>query len=360
MTRKVTAQFRSQQTKLLLAFCLVLVFMPVNQISPVFGLSANEQKAQKEDKALTLCEEGKKLLHDNRNIEALDKLREAAFLLPDVGVLRLNYALALAKTGNRAQAIKEAKLAATLDPNLDVAWLHLGSLYQIAGQLEDSVASYSEYLKRFPDSEEAPKIKSLIGLLQIEQKRREKNGSTINSQDNPDYLNDVIGRGVNRWPAARMPLKVYIDPGSGVKGYMPNFTRIFEAAFEEWSKASNGLIRFTFVTNEDDADIQCYFVGDVNELPTTGEAGHAVSRRNAEGLNRSVIKILTEPEEGKFSRPENSIRNVCLHEIGHALGLGGHSNNPDDVMYSSEQGDKPIKISNRDSATIVRLYQMKL
>ena len=54
---------------------------------------------------------------------------------------------------------------------------------------------------------------------------------------------------------------------------------------------------------------------------------------------------------------ENRIRQITLHEIGHALGITGHTTNPNDAMFFSVTlEDRWKDLSARDAATIVRMY----
>ena len=57
---------------------------------------------------------------------------------------------------------------------------------------------------------------------------------------------------------------------------------------------------------------------------------------------------------------DNRMRTVCLHEVGHVLGMGGHTTNPEDIMfYTSSLADVPKHLSARDRATLVRLYSSR-
>ncbi|MCM1982487.1 matrixin family metalloprotease [Lyngbya confervoides] len=50
------------------------------------------------------------------------------------------------------------------------------------------------------------------------------------------------------------------------------------------------------------------------------------------------------------------IRAATRHELGHALGIWGHSPNPEDVLYAA-QVRQPPPISDRDINTLKRIYQ---
>jgi predicted Zn-dependent protease len=52
---------------------------------------------------------------------------------------------------------------------------------------------------------------------------------------------------------------------------------------------------------------------------------------------------------------EAGLRATARHELGHALGLWGHSTHPEDVMYPTQMGNYP-PISDRDLKTLQWLY----
>jgi predicted Zn-dependent protease len=47
---------------------------------------------------------------------------------------------------------------------------------------------------------------------------------------------------------------------------------------------------------------------------------------------------------------------TLLHEMGHALGLGGHSPSPADVMYGRVNAAGRPELSERDRTTLRALY----
>jgi predicted Zn-dependent protease len=53
---------------------------------------------------------------------------------------------------------------------------------------------------------------------------------------------------------------------------------------------------------------------------------------------------------------EIEIMRTCLHEVGHALGIDGHSADVNDVMYFSESAKHMGTLTRRDMVTIIRLY----
>lgn len=55
----------------------------------------------------------------------------------------------------------------------------------------------------------------------------------------------------------------------------------------------------------------------------------------------------------------HDVHRVLLHEMGHALGLGGHSPRPGDIMYPSiSQAGRGL--SERDRATLAALYGLPI
>lgn len=73
-----------------------------------------------------------------------------------------------------------------------------------------------------------------------------------------------------------------------------------------------------------------------------------------------ILLLMNEPASA-FPLTNNLIRTLCLHEIGHAIGLIGHSAKASDVMYCTGQiVDQEKHLSKRDVNTLHALYENDL
>jgi len=249
----------------------------------------------------------------------------------------------------------------TLSMRTDLAstWLTLGGVYQWVAEVDEAIKFYQEYLSRFPNGSEAHKISNLVKGLEGEQKKQlTLSQSDLSSPD--DYYVNVTSQGKLRWPSSRMPLRIYIHPSSNIQGYKPVFDDILRQAFLDWSDASSGRIKFAFTQDSKQNDIACSWTSDARKFVNSAEAGETRVFTNSSGIAKGTIKLLTLPLSADLPLTDNRLRIICLHEIGHVLGLAGHTTNPEDIMfYSSSIVDRHRELSHRDSNTIVRLYTGK-
>jgi predicted Zn-dependent protease len=213
--------------------------------------------------------------------------------------------------------------------------------------------AYKKYLSIDPTGQHASKIRSTVALLENEIKRT--SNSVVSNGPN-DYLGDATQNGMTRWSPDLMPLKIYIKNGSAVPNFRPEFVDILKQAFDDWSKGSNGKVTFVYTDDENSANIVCSWTNNPKEMMSSAEGGHAMVIPDANGILKSIVVLLTLNPSGA-AVTEKFARRVDLHEIGHALGLLGHSKNPDDIMFSSlPPADLDCALNERDKNTIIALY----
>jgi tetratricopeptide (TPR) repeat protein len=123
---------------------------------------------QERYQALQMLNQSIPLLQANRNQEAIDLLLQAEKLAPQMAEIHNNLGLAMAKLGRNGEALQELEAAKQLKPELAATWLTLGGLYQSQGQVNEAIATYSEFMQRFPGHKDASKIASLIAGLKKE------------------------------------------------------------------------------------------------------------------------------------------------------------------------------------------------
>lgn len=185
-------------------------------------------------------------------------------------------------------------------------------------------------------------------------------------EDNYIY-NAMQNKGLIRWKSENFPLKVYIEDNSQVPPY---YNRSIKEAFSKWMDKTD-FIKFQLTTNPKDSDIYIRYEDYKGEnCDKSKECKFIVATTYPNISSDNTIKLMnitfykTNSVNNNYSQEE--IYNSALHEIGHALGIMGHSDNPDDIMYSSTnsdyvqlfRGNIRRYISERDLNTINLLYKM--
>jgi tetratricopeptide (TPR) repeat protein len=178
----------------------------------------------------------------------------------------------------------------------------------------------------------------------------------VSSANSRHYLEAALidGHTVQRWNDTTSGLFIYMQPGNTVKGWKPEMTELVKSAFGEWERALGKRIHFLYTAEMAKADVVVTWA----PKPKGLEIGHQnIQWGNDNKLTNAEIEISLLRANGK---PLNNLefKYVALHEIGHVLGIRGHSTNPNDVMYATLQ-PQSASLSARDIATIRALYQQK-
>lgn len=193
------------------------------------------------------------------------------------------------------------------------------------------------------------------------------------SATGPDYLAVARYNGETvRWALNGQPIKLFVDEASRPPGSAAGLGNLVVRAFDPWVQALGGQLAIQSVAVPTDAHIVVRFTTGVDrqgvstERGTLYTAGITVPFVQDKRLQQMVMTLATLDIDGA-AYSADALYNVALHEAGHALGLLGHSPNPNDVMYGetldegSERGvqgrTQRRQLSSADVASIRRLYQ---
>lgn len=133
------------------------------------------------------------------------------------------------------------------------------------------------------------------------------------------------------------PIPFFVQDGKGVPGFMPQDSELATWALDAWSRESAGKLKFVETRKEDEARIVINWVSAREGL--FGETRHI----SVGGKNGAVVFVIPDVEMLGASLAARAQRDrlvrdtvvylTCVHELGHAVGLG-HTSRFADIMYS--------------------------
>ena len=179
-----------------------------------------------------------------------------------------------------------------------------------------------------------------------------------------DYFRQIESTPLGYLVWSNLPIKVYVD------SIEPNATAANQR-FQQWTTAAqkaiaewNVYLPLKEVTTKDKADIiilRSHPDREAKLNPDTGlfDIPRAVAAQTNYKFysteNPSAIAMrMTIEVSPNFTGV--SLLATMRHELGHALGLWGHSLNKDDALYFSQVSNPPT-ISARDINTLKKIYQ---
>lgn len=208
-------------------------------------------------------------------------------------------------------------------------------------QLSLSYAQYNYIAQKYPNSnigkyskKEAEKVKNRI-----------KHIENAKAKDTGSYTQELSHR--SKW--TQMPIRVWIQPSS--------YTASAKKAFDEWQTKSGGIVRFAYVDNQNAAKIKVSFVDKLDTSDADKNIGFTTLKYVGNKNISADVKILRKTQ-ANLPKSNMEIYPVILHEIGHALGLSGHSKNNNDIMYPNDFTND-VHLSNRDINTLRAIYSSR-
>jgi tetratricopeptide (TPR) repeat protein len=163
------------------------------------------------------------------------------------------------------------------------------------------------------------------------------------------------------WDNSHRQLRIYIQPGPSA------YTQAVKSAFDTWQNSLDGLFTFTYVNDPLAADSQVLWREKPKPQQSETPEGHDSQYEGGYNLklrlgpwvvSNDIYFSLTTPQ-GLAPSPQD-MQNTALHEIGHMLGIEGHSPSPGDIMTAvSPESHIQRALTRRDINTLLGLYDTK-
>lgn len=182
--------------------------------------------------------------------------------------------------------------------------------------------------------------------------------------ENNYIYNAAMGNDILRWDIKSFPLKVYIEQAANIpEFYLP----AIKTALDVWTERTN-FVKFDLVDKAEGADILIKFKDIPNDICSGGVCRYSVAYTEPNVGKDNVLQNMsltfykTNPLNKPFTNLE--IYNTAVHEIGHTLGIMGHSENPKDIMFAEKEGAISVysafhSLTMRDLRTLALLYRLQ-
>jgi hypothetical protein len=167
------------------------------------------------------------------------------------------------------------------------------------------------------------------------------------------YIGDILRErdsSLARWPDRRnRPLTVWIQPASAVTDWMPDYVNDVRSAFADWNAVALP-VGFAFTHDSADADVHVTWIDHFDE-PISGRTKWA--RDDDWWITDANIVLAVHHNQGE-TLPDDAMKAISLHEIGHLLGLD-HTTDPTSIMAAKV---RVRALSAKDRSTVRLIYTL--
>lgn len=252
------------------------------------------------------------------------------------------------------------KAIAILQKSIEVGGLHasqcknMAAVYQRLGQPKKALSWLRLACSVDPTQAADPNVQAAVSKLQ--DPANNPSGSLTAS----DYLSSLTSH--KGWRKQAMPLKVYVRKNIQIPDFYEEFAAMIGESFGQWSAATGGAFSYLLMKNPEGANIICDYtdrkelVSSQHELGIDGTA-EMLLKSDGEPGSANVVVLVKDSSNAMTFRSRPMLMNCCLHEIGHALGMHGHSPNRQDVMFPAANPSGAGVLSTRDQATMRLIYR---
>lgn len=270
--------------------------------------------------------------------------------------------VSLYKAKNYTGAAQKLQTALKANPTADGVF-YLGMTYTHMNQFDAARDAFDHVLQMVPPNSDLAAnarnninyvTKQQITLASSSSKATQVLNASLSRSSKDNYLTYIVFHGkVIHFSTNRMPLKIFISDGRGVPGWSSEMKQAVTYAMRTWQAATHSRVYFSQVYNENNADIVVHWRKNFSD----GILGVSPLQTVGDSIVQSDVNLATFYPDSNASIPFEDLKGIAVHELGHAIGLRGHSPNPDDIMYFSKTRQQST-LSQRDINTIGMLYKL--